>query len=267
MIKLAANLSMMFSDRPFLERFDAAAKAGFGGVEYLFPYEAPAEAIADRLKSGGLTQVIFNTPPGNWAGGERGLAALPDRVSEFRDGVALALQYAGVTGCKLLHLMAGIVTGDLAKAQSIYIENVAFAAAAAARQGVTVVIEPINSKVDIPGYFLNGTAQALEILGHVGQPNARLQYDIYHMQIMEGDLARTMGRLMPHIAHVQLADNPGRHEPGTGEINYSWLLDHIDSLGYGGWIGCEYRPTGETLASLGWAEKYLSKPDFSASKK
>ncbi|HVZ27647.1 MAG TPA: 2-oxo-tetronate isomerase, partial [Rhizomicrobium sp.] len=255
--KLAANLSMMFQDLPFIERFDAAAAAGFSGVEYLFPYEAPAEAIAEKLKANGLTQVIFNSPAGNWAGGERGLAAVPGREQEFRDGVALALKYADATGCKMLHLMAGKAAGDAA--EKTFVGNIKFAADAASGHGVNVVIEPINTHVDIPGYFLNHTGQAMSIIEQAGRKNVGLQYDIYHMQIMEGDLARSIKRLLPQIYHMQWADTPGRAEPGTGELTYPWLLDYIDTLGYEGWIGCEYRPVGGTVDGLGWARKYLSK--------
>jgi hydroxypyruvate isomerase len=260
MTKLAANLSMMFQDRPFLERFDAAADAGFKGVEYLFPYEAPAEAIRERLDARGLKQVLFNTPAGNWTGGERGLAALPDRIDDFRTGVEQALTYARATGCKQLHVMAGIpsASGDKAEIVETFDANVAFAAQAVAGDWIDIIIEPINTRVDIPGYFLNGTAQAVEILDRLALPNVRLMFDIYHMQIMEGDLARSIERLLPRIGHIQLADNPGRNEPGTGEINYPWLLNHIDGLGYDGWVGCEYRPKGDTAAGLGWAGTYLS---------
>jgi hydroxypyruvate isomerase len=255
MAKLAANLSMMFQDKPFLDRFDAAAAVGFRGVEYLFPYEVPAEAIAGRLEANGLTQVIFNSPAGNWAGGERGLAALPGRSAEFRDGVELALTYARATGCKMLHLMAGIAAG--VEAEQIFVKNIAAAADMAAADGIEVLIEPINTRVDIPGYFLNHTAQALEIIAKAARPNIRLQYDIYHMQIMEGDLMRSIQRLLPLIAHMQVADNPGRNEPGTGEINYLRILEQVDMLGYPGWIGCEYRPVADTIAGLSWAKKYL----------
>lgn len=256
MTRLAANLSMMFQDLPFIERFDAAAAAGFRGVEYLFPYEAAAQTIAEKLKQNALTQVIFNSPAGDWAGGERGLAALPGREQEFRDGMDQALQYAEATGCKMLHLMAGKATGN--EAEKTFVGNVKFAAKVAAGHGIKVVVEPINTHVDIPGYFLNNTSQALKIMEQVGESNVGLQYDIYHMQIMEGDLARTIKRLLPHIVHIQLADNPGRGEPGTGEINYPWLLDYIDTLDYEGWVGCEYRPVGGTVQGLGWAAKYLS---------
>ena len=259
MIKLAANLSMLFQDRPFLDRFDAAADAGFRGVEYLFPYEAPAKIIADKLRARDLTQVLFNTPAGDWAAGERGLGALPGRVEEFRDGVQRALEYARALGCKKLHTMAGIPPSsvDPAEADRIFSENVAYAARAAAEHGIEILLEPINSRIDMPGYFLNRSRQAVAIIEHLGLPNVRLQFDIYHMQIMEGDLARSMQTLKAHIAHVQVADNPGRNEPGTGEINYPWLLHHLDSIGYAGWVGCEYRPKGDTVAGLGWAKDYF----------
>jgi hydroxypyruvate isomerase len=258
LIKLAANLSMMFQDISFLERFAAAANAGFRGVEYLFPYEASAAEVRERLVSAGLTQVIFNTPPGNWAAGERGLAALPDRVAEFRAGLQKALEYARATDCRMLHVMAGIPgKADPAQVEQTYLDNLAYAAREAVKDGISIIVEPINTKVDIPGYYLTSTEQAVKLLQRLDLPNLRLQYDCYHMQIMEGDLARTIERLLPLISHMQLADNPGRHEPGTGEINYSWLLGKIDSLGYTGWIGCEYRPTGATVAGLGWAASWL----------
>jgi hydroxypyruvate isomerase len=248
---------MMFQELPFIERFGAAAAAGFKGVEYLFPYEAPAQTIAEQLKTHALTQVIFNSPAGNWAGGERGLAAVPGREKEFRDGIDLALKYADATGCEMLHLMAGKAAGD--DSEKTFVGNIKFAAKAAAAHGIKAVIEPINTHVDIPGYFLNHTGQALKIMEQVGESNLGLQFDIYHMQIMEGDLARSIKRLLPHMVHIQLADNPGRGEPGTGEINYPWLLNYIDGLGYEGWVGCEYRPVGSTIEGLGWAKYYLSK--------
>jgi hydroxypyruvate isomerase len=257
-IKLAANLSMMFQDLPFLERFAAAARAGFRGVEYLFPYEASAAEVSERLTGAGLTQVIFNTPPGNWAAGERGVAALPDRIAEFRTGLHKALEYARATRCRMLHVMAGIPgTAEPAQVEQTYLDNLGYAAHEAARDRISIIIEPINTRVDMPGYYLNSTAQAEQVLQRLNLPNIRLQYDCYHMQIMEGDLARSIERLLPLISHIQIADNPGRHEPGTGEINYPWLLGRIDSLGYTGWIGCEYRPAGTTAAGLVWAAPWL----------
>ncbi|WP_404478437.1 2-oxo-tetronate isomerase [Novosphingobium sp. BL-52-GroH] len=260
MVKLAANLSMMFQDLPFLDRIDAAAKAGFAAIEYMFSYDVPAEQVRARLDANGLRHVLLNSPAGDWAGGDRGLAAVPGRDGEFRGGVQRALDYAGTTGCTMIHAMAGMPpAGAETAAHHTYLDNLMFAADAAAACDMTVIIEPINTRVDIPGYFLNGTAQALAVLEACGRPNLRLQYDIYHMQIMEGDLARSIARLLPQIAHIQLADNPGRNEPGTGEIRFDWLLSEIDRLGYAGWIGCEYRPLGDTVAGLGWAKPYLSR--------
>jgi 2-dehydrotetronate isomerase len=255
--KFAANLSFIFQEVDFLDRFAAAAACGFKAVEYLSPYEHPPEVIAEQLSRHGLVQALFNMPPGNWTAGERGTAALPEREQEFRDGIEKALVYAKATRCPLLHAMAGLVPAarDRAEAERVYIANLRHAAERAAREGVTVVIEPINTR-DIPGYFLNTTAQAMSVIERVGHFNLRLQLDLYHVQIMEGDLAYRMRALAGHYPHVQIAGNPGRHEPDVGEINYPYLFDLFDELGYSGWIGCEYRPNGETRAGLGWAKRY-----------
>jgi hydroxypyruvate isomerase len=260
MTKLAANLTLMFSNLPFLDRFDAAAAAGFKAVECLTPYEAPAEAVAERLERGGLKLVLFNMGVGDWGAGDRGLSANPDRVEEFKASLTQALHYARVTGCKQLHIMAGKIPegADRAAWTQTFVSNAQLAADTVAGDGIDVMFEPINTKVDIPGYFYDNTKTALELIDAVDRPNVKLQYDIYHMQIMEGDLARTIERLLPRIGHVQLADNPGRNEPGTGEISYPWLLSRLDALGYTGWVGCEYRPVGDTLAGLGWAKPYLA---------
>ena len=257
MVKLAANLSMMFQDLAFLDRFDAAAEAGFSGVEFMFPYDHEAQQVAARAQKCGLEIVLFNLPAGDWADGERGIAALPNRVEEFRAGVAKGLDYAKALGCPRLHLMAGKAPAG-AECRAALVGNIVYAADLAAADGVEILIEPINTRVDIPGYFYGTTAEALSVIDEAGRANVRLQYDIYHMQIMEGDLTRTIERLLPRIGHMQLADNPGRAEPGSGEINYPWLLSHIDALGYTGWIGCEYRPAGGTKAGLGWAREYLN---------
>jgi hydroxypyruvate isomerase len=259
MPKLAANLSMMFTEHEFLDRFEAAAKAGFSAVEYLFPYDHPKEEILERLKRYGLEQAQFNLPPGNWDAGERGLAILPDRVSEFREGVARAIDYAQALGCKRLHAMAGVAPSGVhpARLREIYVQNLKFAAEATAKAGITVLIEPINSR-DVPGYYLVTSTQALAVIGAVGAANLRLQYDIYHAQIMEGDIAHTLERNLGVIGHIQIADTPGRHEPGTGEINYDFLLGFMDKVGYVGWVGCEYRPLNGTLAGLGWAGSWLN---------
>ena len=256
MVKLAANLSMMFQELPFIDRFDAAARAGFAGVEFMFPYDHDAQQVAARARQCGLEVALFNLPAGDWAGGERGIAALPDRIEEFREGVAKALDYARILGCPRLHLMAGKALAS-AENRSVLVANIRHAADLAADARVEILIEPINTRVDIPGYFYNTTAQALSVIDEADRANVRLQYDIYHMQIMEGDLARTIERLLPRIGHIQLADNPGRAEPGSGEINYPWLLNHIDAIGYDGWIGCEYRPASDTEAGLIWARDYL----------
>jgi hydroxypyruvate isomerase len=253
MPKFAANLSMLFTELPFLDRFDAAASAGFDGVEFLFPYDYDADDLAARLKANGLTQVLFNLPAGNWAAGDRGIAIYPNLVGEFRESVARAVKYAKALGCTQLHCLAGTapVGADHRAMRKTYVENLAFAARALADEGMTLLIEAINTR-DVPNYFLNSTAKAADVLESVEAPNLRLQYDVYHMQIMEGDLTPTIKKFLPHIAHVQIADTPGRHEPGTGEINFPFIFDHLDRVGYRGWIGCEYKPRTSTYDSLQW---------------
>ncbi|MDN3521679.1 hydroxypyruvate isomerase [Halomonas ramblicola] len=255
MPKFAANLSMLFTEVDFLDRFEAAAKAGFQGVEYLFPYDyAPAE-IKAKLDAHGLTQVLHNLPAGDWGAGERGIACHPERVEEFRAGVDKAIEYATALGCQQVNCLAGIqpqgVSDD--EARRTLVENLRYAAEKLEAAGILLLAEPINTR-DIPGFFLNRTEQALAIFDEVGSDNLKLQYDIYHMQIMEGDLAPTIETHLGRIAHVQLADNPGRHEPGTGEINYPFLFAHLDRLGYTGWIGCEYKPATTTEEGLGWLD-------------
>jgi hydroxypyruvate isomerase len=261
MPKFAANLTMLFNELPFLERFAASAAAGFTAVEYLFPYAFPAEVLAARLRESGLTQVLHNLPAGNWDAGERGIAILPDRVGEFRDGVAKAIAYARALGCRQINCLAGIAPHavDSGRLHETFVANLRFAAAALAAEGIKLLIEPINTR-DIPGFYLSRTRQALELIEAVGSDNLFLQYDIYHMQIMEGDLARTLEANLPQIAHVQLADNPGRHEPGSGEIHYPFVFNHLDRIGYAGWIGCEYKPSRTTLEGLGWYEPYVAEP-------
>ena len=253
MVQFAANLSMMFNEVDFLDRFEAAAGAGFKGVEYLFPYDFEAKEIADKLNSNGLKQVLFNTPAGDWDAGERGLACNPARVDEFREGVAKAIDYAKSLECGQLHCMAGLTPEGFGTAElrSTYVENLRFAAGEMERVGIKCLMEMINTR-DIPGFYLNTSAQAEQIMEEVGSSNLYIQYDIYHMQIMEGDLAPTMERLLPKIAHMQLADTPGRNEPGTGEINYAFIFAHLDAIGYKGWIGCEYKPATTTGEGLGW---------------
>jgi hydroxypyruvate isomerase len=255
--KFAANLSFIFQEVEFLDRFAAAARCGFKAVEYLSPYDHPPEVIAEQLNRHGVEQALFNMPPGDWAAGERGIGALPGREREFRDGVETALVYAKATRCRILHAMAGVLPAglDRAEAERVYLANLRLAADRLAAEAVTLVVEPINTR-DIPGYFLNTTSQAMSVIERVGHPNLKLQLDLYHVQIMEGDLAQRVRVLAGHYPHVQIAGNPGRHEPDIGEINYSFLFDLLDEIGYSGWIGCEYRPKGETTAGLGWAKRY-----------
>lgn len=261
MPKFSANLSMLFTEHDFLDRFDAAAEAGFKGVEYIGPYDHAPDVVAARLHRNGLTQVLFNLPPGDWGKGERGIAVLPDRVDEFRASVDTAITYAKALGCNQVNCLAGIAPKDLAReaVETVFVENLKFAADRLEKAGIKLLVEMINDKVDIPGFFLTGTGQALGILEKVGSDNLYLQYDIYHMQIMEGDLARTIEKNLDRIAHIQLADNPGRHEPGTGEISYPFLYDFIDGLGYDGWIGAEYKPKAGTEAGLGWFRQFAGK--------
>ncbi len=257
MTKLAANLSMMFTEVDFLDRFAAAAAVGFRGVEFLFPYEHPPAEIAGRLKQHGLTQALFNLPPGDFARGERGIAALAGRESEFADAIERGIEYALATDCKCLHAMAGLWPAERPKSEAVptYVANLQRAADRAAKHGITVLIEPINTR-DIPGYYLNTSGQALAILKQVGRANAKLQLDLYHCQIMEGDLALHIKDLAGQYAHVQIAGVPERHEPDLGEVNYPYLFDLLDSTGYAGWIGCEYRPAAKTEAGLSWARRW-----------
>lgn len=260
MPRFSANLSMLFTEHDFLDRFDAAAGAGFEGVEYIAPYDHGPETIAARLAQNGLVQVLFNLPPGDWAGGERGIAVLPDRMEEFRAGVETAIAYAKALGCGQVNCLSGIapagVEGDVL--EKVFVENLRFAAEKLKAAGIKLLIEPINTR-DIPGFFLTNTRQALDVIGRVGSDNLYLQYDIYHMQVMEGDLARTIEENLGRIAHIQLADNPGRHEPGTGEINYRFLYGHLDRIGYSGWVGAEYKPKAGTVDGLGWFREIAGK--------
>ena len=253
MPRFAANLSMMFNEVPFLERFAAAADCGFTGVEYLFPYDFPAGVLAGQLHEHKLDNVLFNLPPGNWAAGERGIACLPGREDEFRDGVATAISYAAALNTTRVHAMAGIVPpGAVAAAvHATYIANLKYAAAELARHGITLLIEAINTR-DMPGFYLNTQAQAYAVLEEVGAANLRMQMDCYHMQIMEGDLAMKLRKYAAWCAHVQVAGVPERHEPDTGELRYTYLFDLLDEIGYSGWVGCEYRPAGKTVDGLGW---------------
>ncbi|MGO2508316.1 MAG: hydroxypyruvate isomerase [Vibrio hibernica] len=255
MPKFAANLSMLFTEVDFLQRFGQAADAGFQGVEYLFPYDFEATTIKNVLDTNKLTQVLFNLPAGDWAEGDRGIAVDPKRVEEFQKGVTKAIQYAKVLECTQVNCLAGIVPDGVSneQAEQTFVSNLRFAAQALQENGISLIIEAINTR-DIPGFFLNNTKQALDIIAKVGSNNLNFQYDIYHMQIMEGDLAPTLSEHIGQIQHVQLADNPGRHEPGTGEINYPFLFNHLDSIGYQGWIGCEYKPKTTTHEGLRWMD-------------
>lgn len=257
MPKFAANLSLMYNEVPFLERFAAAAADGFRGVEFLFPYAYAPEELAAKLRTAGVENVLFNLPPGDFEAGERGIAALPGREAEFRAGVARAIEYATALGCRRLHAMAGLAKdgADRAAMRRTYVENLRYAAAETARHGITLLIEPINTR-DIPGYFLNRQDEAHAIREEVGAPNLKVQLDLYHCQIVEGDLATKIRRDLPHVGHMQIAGVPERHEPSLGEVNYPYLFALIDALGYAGWIGCEYRPQAGTSAGLGWFAPY-----------
>lgn len=249
MPRFAANLSMLFTELPFLERFGAAARAGFRAVEFLFPYDFEAEAVAERLREHRLLLVLHNLPAGDWAAGERGIACHPGREAEFRAGVERALAYARVLGTPRLNCLAGIRPQGVteADARATLVANLRFAAAALKPHGIPLLIEPINT-FDIPGFFVSRTQQALEIMDAVASDNLWLQYDLYHAQRMEGELTTTLRTQLPRIAHIQLADNPGRNEPGSGEINYRFLFDELDRLGWRGHIGCEYKPTDPSFA-------------------
>ncbi len=256
MPRFAANLSMLFTEHPFLDRFAPAAKAGFKAVEFLFPYDHTAAEIRQRLDDHGLSLVLHNLPAGDWNAGERGIACHPTRVDEFRAGVARGIEYAQALGVGQLNCLAGKAPAGVAESvlRETFVGNLAFAAAQLKSAGLRLLIEPINT-FDIPGFYLNRTAQAVEILAQVGADNAFVQYDIYHAQRMEGELAATMEKYLPQIGHIQLADNPGRNEPGSGEINYRFLFEHLDRIGYAGWIGCEYKPATTTEAGLGWRQR------------
>ena len=258
MPKFNANLTMLYNEVDFLDRFAAAKKTGFQGVEYLFPYDFDKHQLADLLQANALVQVLHNLPAGDWGGGERGIACLPDRVGEFQDGVGKAIEYATALGCEQVNCLSGIAPSGVADevVKETFVNNLKFAAEKLSEAGIRLLIEMINTR-DIPGFYLKGTHQALDILDAVASENLLLQYDIYHMQIMEGDLATTIQTNFAKIAHMQLADNPGRNEPGSGEINYPFLFDFIDKLGYTGWIGCEYKPATTTEAGMDWVKPYL----------
>ena len=257
MPRFAANLTMMFNEVPFLDRFAAAARAGFEAVEFLFPYEVPEEEISGVLHTSRVQNVLFNLPPGDWARGERGIAALPGREAEFRAGVQTALRYARALGTPTLHAMSGLLPegADRAACRATYVANLRHAARALAAEGRRLVIEPINGR-DMPGYFLQRQDDAHAIREEVGEPNLLVQMDLYHAQIVEGDLTVKLRRWAGHIGHVQIASVPDRHEPDHGELYYPHLFALLDELGYAGWIGCEYSPAGDTVAGLGWFDRW-----------
>ena len=257
MLRLCANLGFLFPELPFLDRFAAAARAGFAGVEYAAPYDYPARELRGRLDDLGLRQVLINSPAGDAAKGERGLASLPGRQQAFRDSIKLALDYAAALGCGLLHVTAGNPPAEIPRdtVAAVYAVNLAWAAEAALAAGVKPVIEPLNPR-DAPGYFLATQEQGAAIVAAIGRDRLGLQFDLYHCQTAQGDVARRLEALLPFIEHMQLADVPGRHEPGTGEIGWEFLFPHIERLGYSGWVGCEYRPLGDTAAGLAWRARY-----------
>jgi len=258
MPRFAANLTTMFTEVPFLDRFARAARADFKAVEFQFPYAIEAEEIKQRLDENGLTLVLHNLPAGNWEAGERGIACHPGRGDEFRAGVGRAIAYAQALGVRQLNCLSGQapvgVTEELLR--RTFVDNLRYAAHALQAAGLRLLIEPINT-FDVPGFYLNRSSQAADILDEVGADNAFIQYDLYHAQRMEGELAATLLKYLPRIGHIQLADNPGRHEPGTGEINYPFLFAHLDRIGYDGWIGCEYTPVGPTEVGLGWRQRMV----------
>ena len=257
MPKFAANLTMLFNEVPFMERFDKAAAANFKAVEFLFPYAFPAADIKAKLDQNKLTLVLHNLPAGNWEAGERGIACLPDRIEEFRKGVANAVEYATALGVTQVNCLAGKMPEgvDHKLLRTTFVDNLKYAAAELKKANIKLLIEPINT-FDIPGFFLSGTQQAIDIITEVGSDNLFLQYDIYHAQRMEGELANSIQKHLAKIAHIQLADNPGRNEPGTGEINYAYIFAMLDRIGYAGWIGCEYKPAATTESGLAWFKPF-----------
>ena len=253
MPRFAANLSMLFTEVPLLDRFERAARAGFSSVEVQFPFEATAQAIRERLLSNRLRMVLHNLPAGDWAAGDRGIACDPARVKEFRAGVAQAVNYATTLGVPQLNCLAGKAPAGVPDAvlRATLVDNLRYAAAALRAAGLKLLVEPINNH-DVPGFWLNRTALAISVLDEVGADNAFVQYDIYHAQRSEGELAATIGKYLQRIGHIQVADNPGRNEPGSGEINFGFLFQYLHHIGYRGWIGCEYKPATTTEAGLGW---------------
>lgn len=258
MPRFAANLSMLFAEVPFLERFEKAAQAGFSQVEYLFPYAYEAQQLKRLLEQNNLQQVLFNLPPGDWEAGERGIACLPGREGEFKEGLTRAIYYAKQLGVNQLNCLAGLRPAELSEelALATLKSNLHFAAQSLAQEGITLLLEAINSRVDMPGFLVDGSDKALALIHDIGLPNIKLQFDLYHMQIMQGDLLRTLARHMADIGHIQFADNPGRHEPGTGEINFSKIFEELDRMGYQGWVSAEYLPSRETAQTLGWLQSF-----------
>jgi hydroxypyruvate isomerase len=256
MLRFAANLTMMYGEHTFPDRFAAAACDGFTGVEYLFPYEHPAENLAAWLKENALIQVLFNAPPGDWAAGERGLAAVPGKEAAFRDAIATALKYAHVLNCPQVHVMAGIQPAGVERALLLrtFVNNLAWAAEEASRAGVVLLIEPINTR-DMPGYFLNRQDEAHAIVEEIASPALKVQMDLYHCQIVEGDICTKLKKYLKKVGHIQIASVPARNEPNAGELDYNYVLALVEDLGYEGWIGCEYRPKGETSEGLDWLRK------------
>jgi hydroxypyruvate isomerase len=257
MLKFSANLTMLFNEVDFLARFEKAAKAGFKGIEYLFPYEWGKDQLINKLGESSLIQVLYNLPAGNWSAGERGIACIPGRETEFQEGVGKAIDYAKALGCFQINCLVGLTPQNVPveKIRATLINNLRFAAKALDNEGIRLLIEPLNDR-DMPGFYLVHTADALQIIKEVGHPNLWLQYDVYHMQIMEGNLTKTILDHLSTISHTQIADNPGRHEPGTGEINFANLFKAIETAGYDRWIGCEYKPAGRTEDGLQWLSLY-----------
>lgn len=251
--QFSANLSFLFTEVDFLDRFGAAARAGFAGVEFHFPYAQDKAVLAEVVLTSGVEVVLFNLPAGQWAAGERGIACQPGRKAEFQEGVGRAIEYAEALGCTRLNCLAGIPPASLPRGKAIdtLVDNLRFAAAVTQRAGIRLMLEPLNTR-DTPGFLLPDTRAALQVMDAVDSRNLFLQYDVYHAQVMEGDLARTIEAHLARIGHIQIADNPGRHQPGSGEINFPFLFRHLDRLGYRGWIGCEYAPSGLTEDSFGW---------------
>ena len=260
MLKFSANLSMLFKEVDFMARFERASRAGFKGVEYLFPYAWEKEEIVEKLEKYVLEQVLHNLPCGDWEGGERGTACLPERVGEFQEGVGLAIEYAKALKCPRLNCLVGMTPKDVPpeKIRQTLVDNLRFAATALEKENIRFLVEPLNDQ-DTPGFYLTHVRDTFQLFKEVAHTNLWLQYDIYHMQIMEGNLTKTILDNLAHIVHMQVADNPGRHEPGTGEVNYTNLFRFIDEAGYDGWIGCEYDPAGVTENGFEWIKPYLKK--------